>query len=168
MKKNISQYIYCALQYAAISLFSGFFLYAIVMLFLGDVYYIRARAVMRTSGGFERAYEYLDHARYYMPISSEYYFEHYQLLHKRLIQHTQHDGMKLFFIYQQIRFLQEAIRLEPLKPVYHMLYALALKRLPEQKTPMIKKIIAVELQKAYALKPYSALYKKIWTEEKMS
>ena len=65
---------------------------------------------------------------------------------------------------KDINIIKEAIRLEPLKAVYHMSYALELLRDYSKRTRASDQIAFHEIARAYKLKPYSALYQQIYAQ----
>ena len=62
---------------------------------------------------------------------------------------------------KDIQSIKEAIRLEPLKASYHIYYALELLRDYNKRTRSSDQIAFHEIERGYALKPYSALYRQI-------
>jgi len=65
---------------------------------------------------------------------------------------------------KDINSIKEAIRLEPSNPAYHMFYALELLRDYSKRTRDLDQIAFHEIKRAYALKPYSTLYRKIYDQ----
>jgi hypothetical protein len=65
---------------------------------------------------------------------------------------------------KDINIIKEAMRLEPLKAVYHMCYALELLRDYSKRTRASDQLAFHEIARAYELKPYSALYRKIYEQ----
>jgi len=66
---------------------------------------------------------------------------------------------------KDINFIKEAIRLEPMKAVYHMAYALELLRDYSKRTQASDQLAFYEIKRAYGLEPYSAGYKQIYEED---
>jgi hypothetical protein len=60
--------------------------------------------------------------------------------------------------------IKEAIRLEPLKAVYHMEYGLELLRDHSKRTSVSDQIAFHEIARAYKLMPYSAEYRQLYEQ----
>ncbi len=65
---------------------------------------------------------------------------------------------------KDINSIKEAIRLEPLKASYHMFYALELLRDYSKRTRVSDQIAFHQIARAYALKPFSSLYRQIYEQ----
>ena len=66
---------------------------------------------------------------------------------------------------KDINSIKEAIRLEPLKAVYHMAYALELLRDYSKRSQVSDQLAFHEIKRAYELEPYNSGYRQIYNQD---
>ncbi|MFC1548333.1 hypothetical protein ACFL5E_00065 [Candidatus Omnitrophota bacterium] len=88
------------------------------------------------------------------------YFKKYELLDIRAKDNSQFTTHNLHK--EQLHLLERCIDLCPSWPAYHLYYAFTLIGMRPQPNILTQELILSELKKSTELKPYSALYRKIY------
>jgi len=92
--------------------------------------------------------------------NAELYFSEFKLLESIISRSEDHDLIKTYRK-RQVFLIKKAIDLSPSKALYHMYYAITLRRMSPNPNAVTKSVILSETQKASELRPYSEIYARI-------
>lgn len=143
--------------------FSVLFAIRVLSIFVADQHYNRTMPSKRRQSTPQQAMVLLDVARKLDSTNAKIYFREYEMLEALYRSPETVEGMSKAYINKlQLLALRRCINICPSQALYHIDYAITLKRMSPNPNIITKDLILSEVHKAARLRPYSELYQKIY------
>ena len=141
-------------------LFISIFAIRVCTIFLADRFYSMSMAAGTGKISIDRGITLINYAIKIDSTNVTLHYKKYELLEQK--SRMGPEKLRLDIYEDQLHILEKCIDLCPSWPAYHLYYAFTLKRIAPNPNIMTREVILSELEKAYTLKPYSNVYRKIY------